>query len=180
MSTKLELIRHEGAFSGSVRDVVNDNFAAVAIPFGTPSPAVAAAGKQGRMMIDAGHIYVCVADGIWKRAALSDWTAEEIPDVPPVTLSPTGQTTPAAAGSYSFSLTVTGPGESGTWIVDPESSAPWLHLVSPPAHTPQSDPGGQILYTVDANDTGAERVGHFYINGKTFTVTQSAAVSRRK
>lgn len=178
MSTKLELIRHEGAFSGSVRDVVNDNFAAVAIPFGTPSPTTA--GKQGRMMIDGSHIYVCVEDGKWARAALAEWTPEPLPDVPPVTLYPTDRTTPAAGGSASFSVTVTGPGESGAWTVDPESSAAWLHLVSPPAHEPQASTSGQVVYSVDANDTGAERVAHMYINGKTFTVTQSATATRRK
>jgi len=98
---------------------------------------------------------------------------EGIPDVPPVTLYPTSHSTSAAGGSGSFSVTMTGEGQSGSWTVDPEASATWLHLSSPPAHTPQTA-NGQVIYSADANASGAARAGHFYINGKTFTVDQAA------
>lgn len=96
-----------------------------------------------------------------------------IPDVPPVTLYPIEHNPPASGGSGSFSVTVTGPGASGTWIVDPEAEATWLHISSPPAHEPQATAGGSVVYSVDPN-TGAARVAHIYVNGKTFTVNQAA------
>ena len=96
-----------------------------------------------------------------------------IPDVPPVALDPTQQTFLVSGGSGTFTVTTTGEGTSGTWTVDKDGEATWLHLDAPPLHEPQSTTSGTVSYTVDANPTGNLRAGHFYVNGKTFTVNQS-------
>jgi Bacteriophage lambda head decoration protein D/Putative binding domain, N-terminal len=99
-------------------------------------------------------------------------TTEELagamPDVPSVTISPTSANVAATGGNGSIAVTITAPGASGTWTVDKDSTATWL-TYTPTA--PQSA-NGTITYTATAN-TGAARVGRFYINGKTFTVNQS-------
>ena len=110
-----------------------------------------------------------------QRSEIEDVPEEPLPGVPPVTISPTSDTVDAAGGTGSFNVTITGPGTSGTWTVDKDASATWLTLTSP--LTPQST-DGQVNYNVAAN-AGAERVAHFYVNGKTFTVTQSTAARRR-
>jgi hypothetical protein len=97
--------------------------------------------------------------------------AGQIPDVPPVTLSPTSGSAPAAGGSGSFAVTITGPGISGTWTCTKDATASWLGF-SPTA--PQSA-DGTVNWTAGLN-TGATRTANFYVNGKTFTVTQSAPV----
>jgi hypothetical protein len=99
--------------------------------------------------------------------------AGQIPDVPPVTINPTSATVLAAGGTGSITVTVTGPGTSGTWTVDKDSTATWLTYTPT---TPQSA-SGSLNWTAAAN-TGAARSAHFYINGKTFTLNQGAGVSR--
>ncbi len=116
-----------------------------------------------------------------QRSEIPDVVAEEVPpetlpDVPPVTISPTSDTVAATGGTGSFDVTMTGPGLSGTWTVDKDSTATWLTLTSP--LTPQST-DGTVSYNVAAN-TGPERVAHFYVNGKTFTVTQTAGTAARR
>ncbi len=101
--------------------------------------------------------------------------SEPLPDVPPVTISPTEAAVPAAGGAGSFDVTITGAGTSGTWTVDKDAAATWLTLVSPT--TPQAT-DGTVDYDVAPNDTAEERVAHFYTNGKTFTVTQDGAAAR--
>lgn len=93
-----------------------------------------------------------------------------LPDVPGVTITPTSQTVLASGGSGSISVAITSPGVSGTWTVEPEASATWLTF-SP--LTPQSA-DGTVTFTAAPNLTGAARVGHCYINGKTFTCNQGA------
>ena len=100
----------------------------------------------------------------WRKQDLTPF----VPDVPPVAIDPTAETAAAAGGSAQFHVTITGAGVSGTWIVDKDASATWLTLVSPT--TPQAV-DGDVTYSVAVN-TGAERIAHFYVNGKTFTVTQ--------
>jgi hypothetical protein len=91
-----------------------------------------------------------------------------LPDVPPVTLTPESADFDELGGAGVFDVAVTGEGVSGTWIVEPEAEATWLTLDSP--ITPQTQ-SGPVSYTVAP---GLEaRVGHFYINGKTFTVNQT-------
>lgn len=94
-----------------------------------------------------------------------------VPDVPPVTIEPASDSLPATAGSGSFSVTITGPGASGTWTATKDGTATWLTF-SPT--TPQSA-DGTVSYSVTLN-TGALRTGNIYVNGKTFAVTQSAGV----
>jgi Bacteriophage lambda head decoration protein D/Putative binding domain, N-terminal len=91
-----------------------------------------------------------------------------IPAVPPVTLSPTSDSMSAAPETSSFRVTMTGPGVSGTWTA--EKDVTWLTIVSPTA--PQNA-DGDVTYAVAAN-VGAMRTGKITVNGKTFTVTQSA------
>jgi len=94
------------------------------------------------------------------------------PPVPPVTLSPTSAAPDATASSASFTVTMTGPGISGTWTVDKDAAATWLTVDSPT--TPQTA-DGPVNYSVTAN-TGAARSANIYVNGQTFTVTQAAGV----
>jgi hypothetical protein len=92
-----------------------------------------------------------------------------VPEVPPVTINPTSASMEATAGSGSFTVTITGPGVSGTWTATKDSTATWLTF-SP--DTPQSV-DGDVTYSVTAN-IGAERSANIYVNGKTFSVTQAA------
>ena len=98
-----------------------------------------------------------------------------LPDVPPVTISPTSGTVAAEGGTGSIAVTVTGPGASGTWTVDKDSTATWLTFTPT---GPQSG-SGSVNYTAAAN-TGAARTANFYINGKTFKLDQSAATRSSK
>jgi len=104
----------------------------------------------------------------------SDWRPMDLrafqPAVPGVSLTPESATATAAGGDGSFDVTITGAGASGTWTVDKDASADWLTLISP--LTPQSV-DGTVNYTAAAN-SGPQRSANFYVNGKTFTVTQDA------
>jgi hypothetical protein len=93
---------------------------------------------------------------------------EVIPDVPPVAIEPAAATHPAAGGTGAVAVTITGPGTSGTWIVDKQAEAVWIDVVSP-LEPMAAD--GTITYNVAANLGGA-RMGFMYINGKTYTVNQ--------
>jgi hypothetical protein len=92
-----------------------------------------------------------------------------LPDVPPVTLTPTSASPLAAGGTASFNVAITGEGVSGTWTVDKDASAIWLTVTSPTL--PQST-DGTVDYTV-AENLGVVRVGNIYVNGKSFVVTQA-------
>ena len=96
-----------------------------------------------------------------------------LPDVPPVAISPTSAALLAVASSNTFDVTITGPGESGTWTVDQDAVDTWLTVVFP--QLPQSG-DGPVNYSVTANN-GPERTTHMYVNGKTFTVTQAGAAA---
>ena len=98
--------------------------------------------------------------------------APDLPAVPPVTISPTTATMSAAGGAGTITVTVTGEGTSGTWTVDKDASATWITVIAPT--TPQTA-SGTVQYNV-ASNANAARTGRMYINGKTFTVTQSATI----
>jgi len=93
-----------------------------------------------------------------------------LPDVPTVALNPTGDSVGATTETTIFHVTITGPGISGTWTA--ETAAAWITIVSPT--TPQSV-DGDVTYAVAAN-TGTVRMADINVNGKVFTVTQSAGV----
>jgi hypothetical protein len=102
---------------------------------------------------------------------LGDMIENLQPPVPPdgsVSLSPTGAIPPAAGGSNSFQVTMTG---EGTWTAT--GGAPWLTIDSPTGPQTQS---GDVNYTVDANDGPGTRAGDIQVNTETFTVTQAAPV----
>lgn len=101
----------------------------------------------------------------------ADTPPDTLPDVPPVTINPTSGTVPAAGGSGSFTVTVTGEGASGTWTVDKDASADWLFVDAP--LLPQTA-DGVVDYSAAPN-LGLLRSGAMYVNGETFTVTQDAA-----
>jgi hypothetical protein len=90
-----------------------------------------------------------------------------------VTINPTSDAVAATAETANFAVTVTGPGGTGkTWTATKDVA--WLTIVAPTA--PQTA-SGTVTYAVAAN-TGAARVGKITVNGKIFTVNQSAAVVR--
>lgn len=105
----------------------------------------------------------------WRPVDLTPPEEGELPDVPPVDIAPTSQSTPAAGGPYSFTVTITGAGTSGTWTATSDAVATWLTIDSPT--TPQTV-DGEVDYTVSAN-IGAARTANIYVNGKTFTVNQA-------
>jgi hypothetical protein len=107
------------------------------------------------------------------RSEIVDVPSEPLPDVPPVTISPTSASPGPGASTDSFDVVMTGPGTSGTWTVDKDASATWL------TYTPMTaqSTDGTVTFTVTAN-TGAARTGRFYVNGKTFTVVQAAGAAR--
>jgi hypothetical protein len=111
----------------------------------------------------------------WRRIDLTPFLpqpAPPLPDVPPVTLSPSSASLADVGGPVQFTVTVTGEGQSGTWTVDKDSTADWLTVQSPTE--PQTE-SGEVLADVASNIGGAGRTAHMYINGKTFTVTQAGA-----
>jgi hypothetical protein len=123
--------------------------------------------EQGLWLVDREYAVPYNLEDPSKRAA--GVFVSTMPDVPPVTLSPTSATSPGVGGASSFTVTMTGPGLSGTWTVDKDVA--WITIVSPT--TPQSV-SGPVNYSVDAlTPPPASRVGRIYVNGKTFTVTQS-------
>jgi hypothetical protein len=93
-----------------------------------------------------------------------------LPDVPTVALNPTGDSVAATPETANFHVTITGPGISGTWTAT--KTAAWITIVAPT--TPQSV-DGDVTYAVAAN-VGAMRTADITVNGKIFTVTQSAGV----
>ena len=105
----------------------------------------------------------------WRPVDLTPPEEGELPDVPPVEIAPTSQATPAAGGPYSFAVTITGAGTSGTWEATKDAIADWITIDSPT--TPQTV-DGPVNYTVAAN-TGVARTGNIYVNGKTHTVNQA-------
>ena len=95
---------------------------------------------------------------------------QPLPDVPTVALDPTSDSVGATPETTRFHVTITGPGVSGTWTA--ETAAAWITIVAPT--TPQSV-DGDVTYAVAAN-VGAMRTADIDVNGKVFTVTQSAGV----
>ena len=94
---------------------------------------------------------------------------ELIPEVPAVELNPTSASVAPAGGSGSFDVTMTGPGISGTWTAEKDATATWLTINSPTV--PQST-DGSVNYSASPN-AGSQRTAHIYVNGKTFTITQT-------
>jgi all-beta uncharacterized protein len=105
-------------------------------------------------------------------------TPPDTPDVPPVTLNPASTPVAVSGGSGSFTVTVTGAGESNSWTVDKDAVAAWLTVDSPPLHTPQTA-NGTVNFTA-AENTGAVRTAKIYVNGKTHTVDQAGTPARRR
>ena len=122
----------------------------------------------GRDMIGKGQAVIFNLEDPANRT-LNDILFGFLPQVPPVTLSPTSASLPpGAAAGQTFSVTVNGQGQSGTWTVSQDASATWITIVSP--LSPQAN-DGVVTYNVAAN-AGAQRVANMYVNGKTFQVTQ--------
>jgi hypothetical protein len=94
-----------------------------------------------------------------------------VPDVPPVALNPTAAEVPAEGETGSFHVTMTGIGASGSWIATKDGFADWLTIAP---ETAQAE-DGDVTYTVAAN-MDAERMANVYVNGKTFPITQAAAI----
>ena len=93
-----------------------------------------------------------------------------LPEVPTVALNPTSDSVAATPETAKFAVTITGPGVSGTWTA--AKTAAWLTIVAPT--TPQSV-DGDVTYAVAAN-IGTARTADITVNGKVFTVTQSAGL----
>jgi hypothetical protein len=139
---------------------------------------VAAPQEAAKVQVDSPWAYLTAEEREKNPELAAVPTTEElvaaVPDVPGVTISPTSANVLAAGGTGTITVTITSPGASGTWTVDKEATATWL-THSPT--TPQSA-NGSVTYTAAAN-TGAARVGHFYINGKTFTLNQGGGAAAR-
>jgi hypothetical protein len=136
----------------------------------------AGAADSDRLFLAAKRLRISVdpelpirVDEVKQLIALAGGIIEEpIPDVPPVTLTPTTNSHSQAGGVGTFQVTVDGPGTSGTWTVQKQSEATWLTVDSPT--TPQTE-SGPVSYTVAPGD-GTAKTGQLYINGKTFNVVQ--------
>lgn len=117
-----------------------------------------------------------IVNGPEDEAALGDSWIEyippelnPIPDVPPVTLDPTSASPTAFGGNGSFTVTMTGAGESASWTAEKDASADWLTINSP---TGPQTADGTVYYSVAMN-TGPARSAAIYVNGKTFTIAQA-------
>jgi hypothetical protein len=144
------------------------------------NPTEIKAGEYPKLMYNVNLPPMLVRDAATEAAIGSSWRAidllpEELPEgpmpgVPPVTIDPMDAAQPMTGGTGSFAVTVTGTGESGTWTAEKDAAADWLTIDSPTE--PQTE-DGTVDYTVASNGTGAERVAHIYVNGKTHTITQA-------
>jgi hypothetical protein len=137
------------------------------------NPTEAEPGSYPRLMYNINLPPQLVRDAEQQSEMGDAWRALNVaplPDVPTVALNPTSDTVAATAETASFHVTITGPGISGTWTA--EETSPWLTIVSPT--TPQSV-DGDVTYAASAN-AGAVRTADITVNGKVFTVTQSAGV----
>jgi len=82
-------------------------------------------------------------------------------------ISPTGQTFTASAGSGTIRVTA---GANCSWTA--VSNKSWIAIVTP--SNGNGGPGsGSVSYTVSKNQTGAKRTGTITVAGRTFTVTQN-------
>jgi len=137
-------------------------------------PAEAEPGAYPKLMYNVNLPPVIVRDAEHEAAMGEAWRVLDvglIPAVPPVTITPASASVAAAAGSGTFAVAITGPGDSGTWIAEKDAAADWL-TVDPV--DPQSD-DGDVTYTVTEN-VDVERTANIYVNGKTFAITQAAGV----
>ena len=137
-------------------------------------PAEAEPGTYPKLMYNVNLPPVIVRDAEHEAAMGEAWRVLDvglIPAVPPVTITPASASVAAAAGSGTFAVAITGPGDSGTWIAEKDAAADWL-TVDPV--DPQSD-DGDVTYTVTEN-VDVERTANIYVNGKTFAITQAAGV----
>jgi hypothetical protein len=92
-----------------------------------------------------------------------------MPDIPGVAINPTSaQVATGGIVGGTFSVTITSPGLSGTWIASKDAIAIWLTITSPTA--PQTV-DGSVTYNVAAN-VGGPRNANIYVNGKTFVIAQ--------
>lgn len=91
--------------------------------------------------------------------------------VPAVSLTPISASPSNAGATATFAVAKDLAGSPGTWFPTKDASALWLTINSPT--TPQTA-NGNVSYTTIANASGVARVGHIYVNGQTFTVTQAA------
>ncbi len=82
-----------------------------------------------------------------------------------IVISPTAQSMPAAAGTGSVTVTTA---EGCAWNAA-SNNADWLKVTSAPAVSG----AGTVQYTVDANATGATRIGTITIGGQVLMVTQA-------
>ena len=119
-------------------------------------------------------------DGGWSEQRPPEGeSGGELPDVAPVSLTPTEQSFTPEGGSGTFVVEMTGPGVSPTWTVDIDGGATtWINLMSPPLHVAQSHTPGSVTFAVAVNE-GVARAGNFYVNGKVFVVSQSAVAGRK-
>jgi len=87
------------------------------------------------------------------------------------TIDPETADVPAAGGSGTFHVTITGIGLENTWTAEKDSAADWLTF-SPDMPQPAD---GDVTYTAAPN-LGAERSANIYVNGKTFAITQASVL----
>jgi hypothetical protein len=82
-----------------------------------------------------------------------------------IVITPTAQSMPAGAGTGSVTVTTA---EGCAWNAA-SNNADWLKVTSAPA----ASGAGSVQYTVDANATGATRIGTITIGGQVLMVTQA-------
>ena len=139
----------------------------------TASPTEAEPGSYPKLFYNVNLPPTLVRDAAREAELGEAWrplNVAPLPDVPTVSLNPTSDSVAATPETAKFAVTITGPGVSGTWTAT--KTAAWLTIVAP--LTPQSV-DGDVTYAVAAN-TGAMRSADITVNGKVFTVTQSAGV----
>jgi hypothetical protein len=139
----------------------------------TANPTEAEPGSYPKLMYNVNLPPVIVRDADHEEAMGEAWrplNVAPLPDVPTVALDPTSDSVAATPETANFHVTITGPGVSGTWTAT--KTAAWLTIVAPT--TPQSV-DGDVTYAVAAN-VGAMRSADITVNGKVFTVTQSAGL----
>lgn len=101
-------------------------------------------------------------------AAIDGVLAPPLPDVPVVSIMPIGVIVPRVGGSGIITVTITAPGESGTWTVEKDDPlADWLTFTPDTAQSYN----GNATWTAEEN-TGLDRAANLNINGTLFAVEQ--------
>ena len=122
-----------------------------------------------QIVVDQNHANSLGPD--WRRLDFTPYL-HILPGLALITLSPTQNLHSNAAGSGSFTVTLTGSGINNTWTAQVNTAgSEWLTITSP---TSPQTANGPVNYTFTANKYPRTRTATINVNDQAFAVTQAA------